>query len=457
MLRDNFGLPVSADAASTVAALNQFADEVLSHGKYAGALLAAAEADSRAPLAQAYAAALYLFLQTREGVREAHPWLQRARDACKRVGGTDRETLIVSALEHWANGNIRQAAALHMEIAQRWPTDLLNLKLAQMHQINLGDRQGMARLLQIATAAHTNSAFAWGLFAFAQEQLGEHRNAERSAQRALKLHHVDPWAQHAFAHVFEARGAIRDGIEWMRAIAPDWDRCSSFMYTHHWWHLALMHLDNDQPEEALRLYDQRVWAVRKTYVQDQINAVSLLSRLECRGVDVGDRWTDLAEHVAPRIHDQQNGFIDLHYGYALARAGNDAAVAEWIKAITAHSVSGDSTTAPLWANVALPAARGMVAYARGRMGRVTLHLEPVARRLSDLGGSNAQQDWLEQIQLQALLHTRNFSRARSILGRRIRSRPAIHWQHRVLATLPITDRDSESDGVATQRRDVATA
>ena len=102
-------------------------------------------------------------------------------------------------------------------------------------------------------------------------------------------------------------------------------------------------------------------------------------------------------------------------------------------------------------------ARGVVAHARGHMEWVTRHLEPVVRQLSDLGGSNAQQDWLEQIQLQALLDTRNFSRARSILGRRIRSRPAINWQHRVLATLPITDTDSESDGAETQRRDVATA
>ena len=98
------------------------------------------------------------------------------------------------------------------------------------------------------------------------------------------------------------------------------------MYTHNWWHAALFRLDMDDAAASLALFDTRVWGVRKTYVQDQVNAVSLLSRLELRGVDVGDRWTDVAAHVLPRIHDRQNAFLDLHYLYALARAGEIDAV-----------------------------------------------------------------------------------------------------------------------------------
>ena len=71
------------------------------------------------------------------------------------------------------------------------------------------------------------------------------------------------------------------------------------MYTHNWWHVALFHLDRDDHARALEIYDTRVWGRLKEYSQDQVNAVSLLARLALRGVDVGDRWNDVATYLAP--------------------------------------------------------------------------------------------------------------------------------------------------------------
>ena len=59
------------------------------------------------------------------------------------------------------------------------------------------------------------------------------------------------------------------------------------MYTHNWWHLALFEIAAGEPDAALASFDARVWGVQPDYSQDQINAVSLLARLECAGVDVG--------------------------------------------------------------------------------------------------------------------------------------------------------------------------
>ena len=75
----------------------------------------------------------------------------------------------------------------------------------------------------------------------------------------------------------------------------------------------------------LRLYDRQVWGVVKDYSQDQINAVSLLARLELAGVDVGDRWQDVASHLAARLHDHVLPFLDVQYLYGLARAGRPEA------------------------------------------------------------------------------------------------------------------------------------
>ena len=96
------------------------------------------------------------------------------------------------------------------------------------------------------------------------------------------------------AHCLEARGKMLEGVAFLESMSDTWESCNSFMYTHNWWHLALFLIDLDRADEALALFDKRVWGVWKEFCEDQINAISLLARLELRGVDVGDRWADVA-------------------------------------------------------------------------------------------------------------------------------------------------------------------
>lgn len=392
MLHDRAGLPISTDRAEVVAAIERFTEELLSHGQHAAVVLEAAELDPASTLAQACAAALYLFLQTREGVQRARPWLERAHAAADRAN--ERERRLLAALEAWSAGQPQAALAQHLEIARRWPRDLLNAKLAQIHQLGLGDRSGMRALTEALLPHNTQVSYAWGLHAFALEQAGELDAALEAGQRAVAMNADDPWAQHAVAHVLDARQQHARGLDWLLGHAPRWERCSSFMFTHNWWHVALLHLALDDGDAALDLYDQRVWGVRKTYVQDQVNAVSLLSRIEQQGVDVGPRWTELAGYVRPRIHDRQNAFLDLHFAYALARAGDDAAVSELLVGIAEQA---RSSSAPAWRELALPAARGVVAHARRRLREAAQELQPLAARMHLLGGSTAQQGWFAQM------------------------------------------------------------
>jgi tetratricopeptide (TPR) repeat protein len=393
MLHDRAGLPVSTRQREVVEAIDRFVEELLSHGQQAAVILEAAERDPEAVLAQACAAALYLFLQTREGVQRARPWLQRARAAAGRTAN-ERERLLLAALEAWAAGRPQDALARHVEIARRWPRDLLNAKLAQIHQLGLGDRAGMLAMSAQLLRHNGHVSYAWGLHAFALEQNGELDAALHAGERADAMNADDPWAQHAVAHVLDARRQLDEGLAWMLAHAPRWERCSSFMLTHNWWHVALLHLARGDADAALALYDQRVWGVRKSYVQDQVNAVSLLARIEQRGIDGGARWSDLAAHVRPRIHDRQSAFLDLHFAYALARAGDDQAVAELLGGIAAKACR---STAPAWRELALPAARGVVAHARRRLREAAQELQPLAARMHLLGGSTAQQGWFAQM------------------------------------------------------------
>jgi tetratricopeptide (TPR) repeat protein len=392
---DRFGHAVTTAMPATVEAIDRFTLEVLSHGKEAGALLAAAEADPGCVLAQAYAGTLYLFLQTAEGLDKAAPYLTRARGLVH--GATERERLTVAALDAWGAGRPERALDLHRRIALGWPRDLLNLKLAQIHQLNRGDRAGMRELAEAALPHGREHSYAWGMLAFALEQAGALDAAEDAGRRAVDMNHDDPWAQHAVAHVLEARGDPEHGLAFLAPLSRTWDRCSSFMYTHNWWHAALFRLDMDDAAASLALFDTRVWGVRKTYVQDQVNAVSLLSRLELRGVDVGGRWTDVAAHVLPRIHDRQNAFLDLHYLYALARAGEIEAVTGMLAEMETYAETAPSPSRPIWSEVAVPAARALKAHARGRFVEAAAALAPVLPRMFLLGGSTAQQTWFQQL------------------------------------------------------------
>ncbi len=401
MLHDRYGLPVSTCSPAVAAGIDSFTAEVLSHGQNAAAVLDAAVLDPHSALANACCAALYLFLQTADGVRRAAPWLDRARRAaaCTSAGASERERRFVAALDAWAHGDAERALQQHLAIAARWPRDLLNAKLAQVHQINLGDRAGMLALAEPVAAATREHSHGWGLLAFALEQVGELDAALAAGERAVAMNHDDPWAQHAVAHVFEARGEPDQGLAWLAPRSGGWQRCSSFMLTHQWWHMALFHLARDEAAEALALFDRHVWGVRKAYVQDQVNAVSLLARLELHGTDVGARWLDVAAHVRPRIFDRQNPFLDLHFVYALARAGEDVAVAKLLGGMADHAARSASA---VWREVALPAARGVAACARGQWREAGRWLAPLAGRLHRLGGSTAQQAWFEQMRCRSM-------------------------------------------------------
>ena len=207
------------------------------------------------------------------------------------------------------------------------------------------------------------------------------------------------------------------------------------MLTHNWWHLALFHLDRDEAQQALALYDQRVWGVWKEYSQDQINAVALLARLELRGVDVGDRWAELSGFLRARVDESVWPFNELHYLYGLARAGDTAAVQAKLQRLQADAAAVDPYVRRTWQQVALPAARGLCAAGQGRHAEAVDQLKPVMARMQEVGGSHAQRDLFELVFLDALERKGELPRARAMAEKRIIDRRNVAWQHRLLARL----------------------
>ena len=104
----------------------------------------------------------------------------------------------------------------------------------------------------------------------------------------------------------------------------------------------------------------------KEYTQDQINAISLLARLELAGMDVGPRWADVADHLALRLADHVLPFLDLQYLYGLARAGRTEAARALLHNMTMHAATRtEAHERTVWQQVCIPTAHGLLAHAQG--------------------------------------------------------------------------------------------
>jgi tetratricopeptide (TPR) repeat protein len=210
------------------------------------------------------------------------------------------------------------------------------------------------------------------------------------------------------------QGRIDEGVAFLEGVRDTWTGLNSFMDTHLWWHLALFYLSQGRFDDALMVYDQHCWTQEKDYSQDQVGAVSLLARLELAGIDVGERWADVADHLARRGEDVVQPFLTLQYLYGLARAGR-AEADPLLAAVRRMAATAPDFARPAWRDAALPAAEGLVAHARGDFEAAVQGLRIALPRLIEVGGSHAQRDFFEQIALNATIRSGRLSEAQQAL------------------------------------------
>ncbi len=417
MAQDFLGNSVTLEQPQSEAAVNDFVEGLLACEARVVNVLQVSATDA-SPYVQACCAALHLFAESRDGQLQALPFIDAAQNSPIRA--SRREQMFVQAIAAWSAGDIGGTVNTFQQLLAEHPRDLASLKLAHYHLFNVGDSPGMLRLALASLPAAADVAYQHGMTAFAWEQCHFLREAETAARHALALQTREPWAQHALAHVMLTQGRIAEGADFMDSVSASWTGLNSFMQTHNWWHLALFELERGRGDAALDLYDKQVWGVVKEYSQDQIGAVSLLARLELCGVDVGDRWQDLADYLSQRLNDHVLPFLDLQYLYGLARAGR-AEAAELMRNLERHA--SPATQDQVWAKVCLPASRGLLAHAEGRHTQAVEELGLALPNLLAIGGSHAQRDLFEQIYLDALLRSGQLVAAQNIIQQRSAGQP----------------------------------
>jgi hypothetical protein len=415
MAQDALGNDVTGSSDATLRGIDDFVTGLLGYETKATNILAAADADPDSVLANTYAGFTWMFLEAATAEQHAQIYLDRARAAA--TTANPRETLLLRQLERWIAGDILAVQSLGDSIVDAFPRDLASVKLHQYFSFNRGDAQAMLAIAQKAETANLDNAHLHGMLAFGYEQMHELARAEREARLALEIKQKEPWAQHALAHVMLSTGRVREGVAFLDEARQTWTDLNSFMYTHNWWHKALFHISLGDHAAVFDAYDNHVWGIEPDYSQDQVGAVSLLARMEIAGLDVGNRWQQLAEYLRPRARDTIQPFLTLQYLYGLARA-DYAEAATLLAAVEDKAKSADAFDRLVWREVALPAARGVYAHARRDWANAARYLGIANPRMTEIGGSHAQRDLFGQILLDAHLKLGNWRIAEQMLEMR---------------------------------------
>lgn len=385
---DQFDLPIAGACAVAARGYDAYVSEFLRYGSALRDLFAVADANPGAPLINAHAAALHLAFEGAEGWTAAAPYLDRMSAAIGAAG--ERERLFCAAVSAWFARDFERTLAAFDELTVRWPADLCALKWAQYHAFNLGDAAALLRIGERARIAHEGAPYAHGMIAFAYEQNHRLEEAEEHGLLASEIAIDDAWAHHAVAHVMDAQGRHRDGARWLDHCAHTWEKKGVFIRDHNWWHAALFRLALGQSVEALSIFDRRLWGAWPEFPQEQIGAVSMLWRLELRGADVGGRWAPVVEQARARAGEHIFPFHDLHYLYALARAGEAGEAERFLASMQRRADAAEGAARFVWADVAVPAASALMGFAQGRREEAGVGLSAVMADLHRVGGSHAQ-------------------------------------------------------------------
>ncbi len=322
-----------------------------------------------------------------------------------------REKAHVTALGAWCDGELERTCAILDGILAEYPRDFLALKLANYLYFYMGDaanvRDGPARALNSWNEGMPGYGHLLALHAFGLEESGDYAAAERAGRRATEINPADPWAVHAVAHVMEMQERTAEGADWIQGLSPHWDTANFFRF-HLWWHLALMHWGAGRPDEALALYDARVWGDGSSENLSLCNDISMLARLELAGVDVGARWDAAAKVVREQAAASTLAFVDAHYALAL-------------REVPAPYSRG--STGRIHASVGRLLCEAMVAWRTKSHARVVELLSPVRRELRRVGGSHAQRDLFTLALIDSAARSGDKTLAGSLLAERALLRP----------------------------------
>jgi tetratricopeptide (TPR) repeat protein len=299
-------------------------------------------------------------------------------------------------------------------------------------------RERIAKILRQWTESDPGYPSVLAMYAFALEENGQYRRAEKVARRALALDPGHPGAIHVIAHVMEMQGRAREGLAFLRAVESAWSEGTA-LAVHLAWHLALFSLEANNPESALAIYDARIANAVGADMASLADGSALLWRLQLQDIDVvAGRWRLLADCWATHNLADARPFYRVHAMMAFAAAGRLSAAMRLAEDIKSNRGNGASPLSPENA-LAAPLCEALLAFARKDYGSSVEWLKRVRRIADRCGGSLAQCDVIHLTLTEAALRARQARFARTLVAERTARKPASwlnHWLQFRLRTQP---------------------
>jgi tetratricopeptide (TPR) repeat protein len=419
------GLALSTGSEAAVSAYDEAVGSYFEYRLKTGKCVKQAlDADPGFAMAHCLQGYLFMLFGTNAVLDKARAALQAAEAGAH--GITRREAGHIAALGTWLGGDMARTCALWDEVLVEHPRDLLALRLQHFALFWMGRsaelRGAPARVLYAWDAAVPGYGNVLGMLAFGHEECGAYAEAEAMGKQAVEFDPEDLWALHAVAHVFEMQGRLAEGLAWLDYPADAWDDRNPFK-GHLWWHRALFLLERGDHDAALALYDRAIRPDPSGFYLDVQNASALLARLEFLGVDVGARWSELAEQLETRLDDHVLAFTDASAMMALAAAGCAEAAETFLASLEAFAATPGNTAAETMAPVTIPVCEAILAYGRGAYGRAVELLLAHRHGFIAMGASHAQRDVFQQYLIEAAIRDGRLALARALLSERTLAKP----------------------------------
>ncbi|MEM9063426.1 MAG: tetratricopeptide repeat protein [Pseudomonadota bacterium] len=370
-----------------------------------------------------------------------------ALENCARLAGraNNRELGHLAAVCAWVKGDFYGAVQIWEDVLTRYPRDLIALQLAHLSHVLLGDivgqRDTVARVFPLWDETIPGYEFVLGFYSFGLEENSDYHRAEELGREALALRPDNPYAVHAVGHVMEMKGRQHGGIRFMTDHAKHWG--SSNFANHLWWHTALFHLDIDDTDEVLSIYDHHLRGEGEGERYEELDSSALLWRLKLLDVETNGRWAELSRKWAPAAEDTLYAFNDVHAMMAFAAAGDEDAKQTLLNANERYLEHASDANAAMSREIGLPFCQAICDFQDEDYGACVDRLVPVRYMTHRLGGSFAQRDIIGWTLLEAALRGGRYELALALANERcaLKSSSAQNWKFVARAYKGLGNRD----------------
>ena len=420
--RDARGVPVSSCQPES---LEDYEKAIYQFQSYFGdpteTLAATLENDPEFVMGHIFTASAMLPMSERQYLPMVNESLDKAEALTHK--SNDREKALIKAARLWSAGDWYGACAVWDRVLSDYPHDAMALQCAHLTDFLLGDamnlRDRVGRVLPHWSPDDTGYSYVLGMHAFGLEECNQYAEAEDAALKALSIEARDGWSVHAATHVMEMQNRFQDGQKFLRSSSDNWAPDNGFAF-HNWWHLGLFHVEENDFEGALKLYDEQVFVEDADVSMQMLDASALLWRLHLQGVELGERWQAMSA-LWQRKTEVENGyyaFNDMHAVMCMVGADQYAEAESVVAELKKAAETNPPLTAMMARDVGVPACQAIIAHGKGNHDEVIDLLFPIRSYANRFGGSHAQRDVLSQTLLDSALQAKQWGVASNLLNER---------------------------------------